>query len=67
MPEKSWENCEWFTDLNKCPNSKEELMIQLRDGVLPYSVGGGTYDSSKGPGVNKRFCNNCDSYLERQM
>jgi len=66
MEEKTWNTCEWFGELNTCPKSKEKLMIQFRRDV---SLGEGYQskcDFSKGPEINKKYCNICDSFRAKK-
>ncbi len=68
MSKQTWNNCEWFGELNTCPKSKEELMIQFRYDVS-ISEGpppGKPYDDSKGPEVDKEFCHNCSSFRAKK-
>ncbi|MDR4496881.1 MAG: hypothetical protein MRK02_02985 [Candidatus Scalindua sp.] len=59
--EKTWNNCVFYdTDL-PCPHSKDEYMKQFRRDV-PFDQTYKAYDDSKSAEINKRFCNNCDSF-----
>lgn len=66
MSEQSWNNCEWFGELNTCPKSKEELMVEFRRDT---SMGEGyqsKFDPSNGPEIDKLFCHTCDSFRARK-
>ena len=65
MENKTYNNCEWFDSLKKCPNSKEPLMIQFTLDMRVDEEGAAhkLMDDSKGPEINEKFCNDCDSFL----
>jgi len=66
MSEKTWDNCEWFGELNTCPKSKEDIMIQFRRDVALGEGYENRIDFSKGPEINEKFCHNCDSWKAGQ-
>lgn len=58
---QTWNNCECFDNRGLCPHINEPLMKQHRNNVEiigKYSM----INDSKGGEVNKKYCNNCESF-----
>ncbi len=65
---KTYTNCRNFFNSNSCPHKNEELMkdligrVSISEIVRSYDM---KLDFGKAEEVDKKYCNNCESFIQK--
>ncbi len=59
------DNCRYFNNRNRCPNIKDELMLQFIKDTRPLNGIAKQMDFSKAEIINNKFCNSCNTFIDK--